>query len=388
MRRPLSLFGRVNRFVPSAQTTPRENRLTEAFAGVLERVDGLAYALAMDWLDPLASRDPRERCGAPAPAVRERLASSEWPEVEVATQVPTKNRSVDLELRFRSQDRPSIDDVRLWVEIKHGTAPRGGQVPAYVADLADMGAVVLLAPGASLPYDIGVEMPDVVPQRAWEQVGQLCARFEASKASKSIPAVEEWLLDEFVTYLREESLMELESVGPEHLTALTYYRQAEDALAVICGQAKAYVERNWDGARDGEEGKAGIPYGVWYSWPSDPHGPHDSFLDWSVTRASTVHPIPPDGAVFFMAGLNVAKGREFAVTDEQRAWQRALEEGTDIDGRRVYFQRWRGNHERLHRIAYPHQVLAGSTLAEQGSALGRWIVETFELLCGPPIPYR
>jgi hypothetical protein len=66
------------------------------------------------------------------------------------------------------------------------------------------------------------------------------------------------------------------------------------------------------------------------------------------------------------------------VSENEIAWQRALERGTEIDGRRVEFHHWKGTHERLHRVAYPHGVLCGSSLGEQGVAMGRWIVETFE----------
>jgi hypothetical protein len=383
-RATVSLFGRVNRFIPTEGTTPRENRLTEAFAVILDRVDGLARTLALEWLGPGSPRDPRERCGKPAatPSLA-RLASWDQTWVEVATQVPSNERCVDLELRFGPHDRASVDDVRVWVEVKHGTDPDRGQLAAYHEKLAESGAVVLLAPGASLPYPTGGEVPATVPQRSWERVGQVCARLASSTSHEE---VQQWLLQQFVVYLREEGLMGVEPIGPEHLTALAYSHQAEGALKVICGQAKGYVEQHWEGVPGGED-KPGIPYGVWYGWPRAPSGPADSFLDWVVARASGNQPIPHDGAVFFMAGLNVARGREFATSDHERAWQRALEEGKEIDGRLVSFQRWRGNHERLHRLAYPHEVLTGSTVAEQGTALGRWIVETFDLLGNPPIPF-
>jgi hypothetical protein len=45
----MSLFRRVSRYPQFASVDPRENRLTEAFAALLERVDGLAGALVADW---------------------------------------------------------------------------------------------------------------------------------------------------------------------------------------------------------------------------------------------------------------------------------------------------------------------------------------------------
>ena len=377
-----SLFSRVNRFVPSGDTTPRENRLTEAFAAVLDRVDGLARTLAIAWLDTAPPRDPRERCSGSG-VVRERLVMGSESVVHVATQVPCGGRYVDLELRFASIAGLSADDVRVWIEIKHGTHPHTGQLAAYRKTLGDMGDVVLLAPASSLPYPDSAEVPAAIPQRSWEQVGQLCARYDARSV------VEGWLLDELVAYLREEGLMGIESLKPEHLTALAYAQQAEAALEVICDQAKAYVAQHWDGTFDNDEKlRHGITYSAWYTAPPGTHlGPNGAWLDWVVTRAAAVHPLPPDGAVFFMAGLSVDRGHEMASNDAQRAWQRALEDGVETDARRLAFRRWTGNHERLHTVAYPHEVLAGGSLEEQGAALGRWVIDSFRVICNPPVPY-
>ena len=52
-RRAVSGFlSRVSRYARPSLVEQRENRLTEVFAAVLERADGLALHLAKEWLSP------------------------------------------------------------------------------------------------------------------------------------------------------------------------------------------------------------------------------------------------------------------------------------------------------------------------------------------------
>lgn len=77
------LFRRLSRY-PRGETNPRENRLTEAFAVVLDRVPGLAAALVEEWTGLSVAGQPL-----------------------VTTQRPTHSGYfVDLELRF--------GDARAW----------------------------------------------------------------------------------------------------------------------------------------------------------------------------------------------------------------------------------------------------------------------------------
>ena len=90
-----SLFRRIGAYRESDQINPAENRLTEAFASVLERIPQFAAAFGV-WF------------GAP----------DEWSSSAVATQVPTASGGyVDLEIRYGNLTRPALV---LWVEAKHG----------------------------------------------------------------------------------------------------------------------------------------------------------------------------------------------------------------------------------------------------------------------------
>ena len=52
-----SFFSRVTKYATDGGSDPRENRLTEAFAALLEQVPGLTLELVRGWLDQQA-RDP------------------------------------------------------------------------------------------------------------------------------------------------------------------------------------------------------------------------------------------------------------------------------------------------------------------------------------------
>jgi hypothetical protein len=100
-----SLFRKLGRYPVGASVDPRENRLTEAFASALERVDGLAQTLVGEWLGVVSPEGP----------------------VLIRTQRATVNgRFVDLELCFGP---PALPERRVWVEIKHGADLHDDQLP-------------------------------------------------------------------------------------------------------------------------------------------------------------------------------------------------------------------------------------------------------------------
>lgn len=107
----MSLFSRVTRFVPGAALNPRENRLTEILAAVVEEVDGLAQALVHEWLG----------MGCPEGSPH------------VTTQLATPRDFVDLEFRFGSFSEP---EYVVWVENKHGSWLAEGQAEKYLQELA------------------------------------------------------------------------------------------------------------------------------------------------------------------------------------------------------------------------------------------------------------
>lgn len=380
-------LGRVTRYVASGDREPREDRLTEITAAVLERVPGLARELALGWLAPRSGADhelPTEQTDGLHQALRE-LPPSHL--VSTTTQRVVPDRRVDLELRFRDPETNSQVAV-VWVEVKHGTDPHSGQVPAYLRHCPQPGAVVLLSTRSRLPAD-PMECPPEVPQRSWQATAQRAHRF-ARRAALDDP-VATWLLHEWLRYLKEEGLVDPESLGPEHMTALTHYAEAEGAIVSLCAAAMDAVEPS---ARCGLEQLGGDKprYGIryWAKWDiseTDDDRPRwdGAWFDWKVIQSTGQPHGIPAGRVFVMAGLSKPKPGEFTSTDPE--WDDELRRGIDTQSGTIAFQRWRGDHERLQRVAYLHQIVRGDTLAQQGHELGAWIVETFEALRqhGPPL---
>ena len=122
----MSLFGRVTRYRMGAAHDPRENRLTEVTAGVLERTDGLALEVARSWLQPR----PHDAAGAPAwTAARDALSEEGVGLRGVRTQRYTRRGGfVDLELSFGPRLATVTQEIVLWVEVKHGISPHEDQL--------------------------------------------------------------------------------------------------------------------------------------------------------------------------------------------------------------------------------------------------------------------
>lgn len=379
-------LGRVTRYVASGDREPREDRLTEITAAVLERVPGLGRELALGWLAPRSGADhesPSKETDGLHYALR--ALPSDTP-VSTATQRTIPHRRVDLELRFRDPETNSQVAV-IWVEAKHGTDPHSGQIPAYRLYCPQPGAVVLLTTRDRLPADPD-ECPRGVPQRSWHATAQRARQF-ARRVTLDDP-VAAWLLQEWLLYLEEEGLVDPESLGPEHMTALTHYAAAEDALAPLCATAMVTVSASIgrDVNQLGEDApRGGLNY--WASWgmtDTDHEQPRwdGAWFDWKIVRSTGLAHGIPAGHVFVMAGLSKPKPGEF--TSSAPDWYDDLRRGIASDSGPVVFHRWRGDCERLQRVAYLHQIVRGDTLEQQGRELGAWIIETFETLRehGPP----
>lgn len=240
-----SLFTRATKYVAGA-SDPGENRLTEVTAAVFERVPGLARHLAIAWLHP-SHAALGETFRSNTAADRQAIAALPWDTpVRVRTQLGVRGRFVDLELRFLDPDNGSRLAAVVWVEVKHGITAHDQQLLAYSETRPkEPGGVVVLAPRWTLPVPAEQQVGDV-PERSWQATARRAQTFEAGKAH------EQWLLDEWLTYLKEEALMELDALGPEHLTALAYKHEAEAALVSVCDEA-ARVIRTLYGEPDDEE---------------------------------------------------------------------------------------------------------------------------------------
>jgi hypothetical protein len=235
-------FARVSRYARPALAEQRENRLSQIFAGVLEHADGLAVDLARGWLAVDPGDDP-EQLAAHDPLATVALADDDVVPRSVRTERPTYGgKSVDLELRFaRRQDR-GAGDIVVWVEVKHGASPHEHQLSNYLRDIAYLGArasaVVLLAPRQSYPFTTPEPPPPEVCQRRWQQTAVRCARWGQRS---EVGAVPRFLVDEFLDYLQEESLMDPDVISPVHLVALAEYQRALDGIKLVCGVASGYI---------------------------------------------------------------------------------------------------------------------------------------------------
>ena len=350
-----SLFTRVTKFVPGELGNPRENRLTEILGGVLERVPGLARTLAMLWLDPQQpNAHHRERAATASSSTHAGLAKLEDDGTPlVSTQVNVPGGFVDLELRFSGDTGARVDDVVVWVEVKHGTEPHDGQLGTYLRALdaghlalGGVATVVLLDQRHKLPYQDETEVPVVVAQRSWEQTGREIQRF------KPPDEVSAWLCQELLSYLQEENLMDPVALGPEHLTALAYAGQASKALEAICERAERHIASQFrapdaTGPRTGCYGE-----GYWATWGDG------TWLEWHILRRGGHGPLE------IRAGACTAKRAQFNPDLE-----RQLTQGIPIGADLVVFDRWQGPKERLMRVARPQDVLVGADLDAQARSL-------------------
>jgi len=314
--------------------------------------------------------------------IHERLSGG-FDFVAVRTQVPTINRNqIDLELRFGSDRTRSTEDVLLWVEVKHAADPHENQLDNYLRDIQaepGTGQVVLLAPRASLERFVGI--PSGVTRRAWQRAGHVI--WEHARLNNHEPATS-LLCKELYRYMTEQHLTEPPSTRPEHFVAMAYMGDALEILRGVCERASARVR-----ARLGEPTeflpaprRPGTPdFGMdyWESWSIDGH--EHVWMDWNAYDS------PPfetaDGrSVAFVSGLCADDAPSLeAVLDPER--RRLLEDGVEVNGRRVRFVRVADDHERFAQVASPESVLVGRDLAEQADTLADWITSGLEAVSMP-----
>jgi hypothetical protein len=196
----VGFFSNITRYPRSPDHDPRENRLTECFATVLEEVDGLANRLLQAW----------------------GIATEAERHLHVRTQPMTQSGYfIDLEIRNGSQAFP---ECLTWIEVKHGSGLGVSQLERYSSDLAslpsDRRELVLLAPAR---FKVQRALPEATRRETWETVADVCRAV--------VPTVDDpvhrWLLNQFVVYLQEEGLSQL------GLTA--------DDIAVLPASMKAFT---------------------------------------------------------------------------------------------------------------------------------------------------
>jgi hypothetical protein len=390
-----SLFRRLSRYPRSPSVDPRENRLTETTAAVLERVDDAARHLVADVLG-LAVEDAERQAAAPemgpAPnlgalrAAHAACVELTGARATVSTQVGTPDgRFVDMAVSLRGADNLiGVPDVLVWFEVKYGADLHGDQADAYVQAITSFPAehrvVLLLKPrGQELKGDLPPEVPVV----AW----QTMARTMREMLDLSdLPPVQAWLLGEYVTYLDEEGLMDPHGLTAEHVAALAGLDDAMDALAGVCEHAHAAVSASWAKPDDwktprgaSEEPEYGPEF--WASFAAQPRTSkwHEGWFDWGVGVPSDWQYAddPGRGSIAFFSGVAFCARANPYNDPKNEGWVAAL-----LANEFVYC--WFDGAYRLVRALYPDELLTETSAEAQGHQLGRWAVETFTFLRDHP----
>ena len=304
-----SLFRRVTRYPVLGGLDPHENRLTEVTAAVAARVRDmpatLVRVLAREGRASLRERlrdaDPDSR-GEIALACRalDRLqAHMESParsSARIATQVVRRGRSVDLEVRLRSDPLDRTQDVLMWVEIKHGAPVHGDQLQSYLERIrlepAAHRAVVVLAPRGAMPELASV--PRRVGVVAWQQVAA-----DVAALVRITDDAERRLLLEYLDFLKEEKLMDDAALNARHAATLADQPSAFNVIERLCELTSSHVERQWGKAsnyRGRDRGGRRFEPGYWerIRYPTTPGRPRTGATvgwngRWLSTIAATTH---------------------------------------------------------------------------------------------------
>jgi hypothetical protein len=306
--------------------------------------------------------------------------------LEISTQVPAKGKHVDLELRFGPESTRSPNDVLIWLEAKAGSQPRADQLANYRDRLRERiahGAVILLAPRSELPY--GEELvPRDVPQRSWQAA---TPRLRGLRAIANDPV--RFLVNELDAYMTDKNLTLPEAIGPEHLVALAYWNQAEEALVAICEETSRFVKQTTWGQPDQvalDRKRPFYGWGYWEAWTRSGQRGSGEWLrfDWAVINDPS-HPEVDGRSLAFVSGLAANDSEQLTATPDALERCRRLEAGVELTGETIRFKRFvdPDGSARLARVAFPEEVLHGRTLEDQARSLGDWIVAGFDLLSRP-----
>jgi hypothetical protein len=358
--------------------------LTEVTASVLERVDGLALAVVKD----LLKSDSPRRGGADSQIsalIREQaLAATDAlsdPRASISTQITTpKGRFVDLEIWLRPR-RPTeqSDDVRVWIEAKHGSGVHGDQLDAYIADIETYPArhrlVLLLLPRGQ---ELATPPPPSVAVVEWQTISKLVSGWQRDAACS---AKELWLLDEYARYLYEEGLMEPEALDTAYALALMEANDAEAAMEAICEYAAAVIGEQWGETtecamvgRASPKPNYGLRHWAKHLPATANEGPANTWLggwfEWGVRNTDELEDLDdPRGSYVFYAGASFeAKANPSKVVGNETWVNARLSEG---------FLRSSFYWHRLVRLKYPDELLAQTTVEDQGRVLGEWVVRAF-----------
>jgi len=393
-----SLFRRVTRYSVASSLDPSENRLTEVTAAVLEQVDGLAQDVAANLLGAGVADAQRRGLSEEEVARRDGLLGIARglaaERVDVSTQVTTSQGGfVDSELLLRPKVGSSKPGLLVWVEVKHGADLHGDQLDAYVRDIISRPVpervervVVLLGPRGWAPARS--QVPPEVVMADWQGVGRLMN--SAADAAAHRPK-QHWLLTEYVRYLKEEGLTDPDALTAASALALMEFHAAGAAVAGICEHADAVLQDEWGDRKDHQTTRASTrppAFGrdYWANWDTHRTGGTGSptwrggWFEWGLRDTSQMYYFDAArGSWAFMAGATlITKDNPRTLPDNHEWLARRLADEFH------YFSL--GPYYRLARVRYPDELLAKTTLEEQGRELGRWACDAFAALEDDPPP--
>lgn len=396
----MSLFRRVTRYRIAPTQDPRENRLTEVTAAVLERVDGLGLDV-MDAVLSSAATAANERlfeAADDAEAARlvaagdalegqlGRLRELDRPRLRVDTQVRTPStKFVDLQLRVGPRPFQGGDNFVFWVEVKHGAGVHGTQLTDYETDIAladaDHRRVIVLAPRETAGELSSV--PDTMPVVEWQAVAEVVRRWAKRP---DVGEVERFLLNDYLAYLREEGLMDEELLTAEHAFALRAARAAMNTVAKVMELTDVYIAQHW-GPRGTKKGGRNPAYGpdYWAHYSLSPEGSGPAPETWRSTTMEwglfgDAARAEPRNAWTFVAGATFYAARDDPAKMPENAEWLAARRQDGFEHASMYY--WR-----LFRFRYPEELLAATSLDGQVELLGSWVVESFRKLAATPPPY-
>lgn len=359
-------FGRITRYSTSTVSNPREDRLTEITAVVMQHVPELPSTFARLLLgDQLPAWVQSDKCS-----------------VSIETQVPvhgdTRSGFVDLVLEFTETGSERPRSFITYIENKHGSDLSGDdQLDVYLQSMrrlgkSDRGMLVVLAP-ASFGSSAADSNRNPVQLVYWEAVASALRVF--ARTHRTIE--NSWLLEEFLEYLQQEDLMPAKPLDVESLMYMALYVEASKSVNDLHRLALEQIAEEW-----GQPGGGGFV--LKNVGPGTYHHFDPGLIDghtWS-TDGWFEFSLRPDNrrlgdreVLAFFSGATWTRRAELPPQDWFDSMKTLGFEQFEMDG-----------YLRCMRIKSPADLLTVSTLHEQGAVVGDWCNETFSILkSSPPV---
>jgi hypothetical protein len=391
----------VTKYTPGPSLDPRENRLTEVTAAVLEEVPEFAPIfvrhLLADEVNSQAFRQDSPGFSARIDEIERSLAGSASGPPRVRTQVATvAGRFVDIEVAFSDPYDQGRTGLRVWTEVKDAADQHDEQLLAYLKDLgkdlhSSSSFVALLVPSW---WKTRTEVPNEVPVADWHGVA---VRAKELAASINDP-LKAWLLNQYVQYLEEEQLTvpDRRRLTKFSAQAMMEERSIEETGVGLWEAAQEYVEENWGPVRVDDSGRrlARLDFDrFWAQFQTAPAGDvHPGWrkawfeLGWCETPELRADLDLGSDVALYAGATFYEKGEADEAIDESWMSRRALDVvAPATNGLRLVKL---AGYQRVFSFTLPAHYLGGETLEKQGNELGEWAISVFRSLTIDPPPWH